>query len=320
MLALASKEWRLRLLVLAVLLDLLAVSLVVPLLPVRFRELGVSAKALGAVSSVYSLSQIVGGLALGALSDRALGRRGLLLLNFVGAGTAYAIVGWPGAGFAALVGSRVVVGLCKQTMTASTALVAELTEPGAERALWVGRISSAAQVSWIAGQSFGSFLNTYSDPRYPSAVAVALYVVDFALVALLLPAGSSAAAASPTSPRRSARLADKRAAEAPSLRKALLSSRAVAATAGARLAMACAHRAAFATRSVYELERWDLDRGDAAYLSAFKSVVGVLSSWSGTGAVGFFFDAGAATPSRRRRGRDADSPSSRGDARDVAIP
>ena len=37
-----------------------------------------------------ALAQIVGGLALGALSDRSLGHRGLLLLSFVGAATAYA--------------------------------------------------------------------------------------------------------------------------------------------------------------------------------------------------------------------------------------
>ncbi len=122
-----QKNAQLWVLVVVVLLDLLAVSLVVPLLPARYRELGVGAKALGFASSAYSLAQIVGGLALGALSDRSLGHRGLLLLSFVGAATAYAIVGWPGATFYTLVGSRVVVGLCKQTMTASTALVAVRT-------------------------------------------------------------------------------------------------------------------------------------------------------------------------------------------------
>ena len=94
-----QKTTQLWVLVVVVLLDLLAVSLVVPLLPARYRELGVGAKALGFASSAYSLAQIVGGLALGALSDRSLGHRGLLLLSFVGAATAYAIVGWPGATF-----------------------------------------------------------------------------------------------------------------------------------------------------------------------------------------------------------------------------
>ena len=123
-----SRESRLRVLVLVVFLDLLAVSLVVPLLPAKFRSFGVSKRAYGLISSTcarvflmlssvfsrlhqcvnatstsrvggdkqqtfasarrYSLSQIVGGLTLGALSDRHLGRRGLLLLSFTGAAAA----------------------------------------------------------------------------------------------------------------------------------------------------------------------------------------------------------------------------------------
>ena len=273
-----TRENQKRVIVGAVLLDLLAVSLVVPLLPARFRELGVSSKALGLVGSTYSVAQIVGGLALGALSDGALGRKGLLLLNFVGAGSAYAMVGWPSAPFEVLVLSRVVVGLCKQTMTASTALMTELTEPGAERALWIGRVSSAAQVSWIAGQSLGGYLNSFGDARYPSAVAVGLYAFDFALISLALPAGAAAAA----EPRGAKARAESLAAR---LKRTVLASRDVAAVCVARLALAFAGRAAAVTRQLYELERWDLTRGDAAYLGTFKSFVGVLSSWHLAGAL-----------------------------------
>ena len=279
-----SRENQKRVIVAAVLLDLLAVSLVVPLLPARFRELGVSSKALGLVGSTYSVAQIVGGLALGALSDRALGRKGLLLVNFVGAGVAYAIVGLPRATFEVLVLSRVVVGLCKQTMTASTALVTELTEEGAERALWIGRISSAAQVSWIAGQSFGGYLNSFGDPRYPSAVAVGLYAFDFALVSAALPSAAgrapavAVAVAAPPPPPEEESFAAR-------LRRTLFANRAVAAVAAARLALAFSNRAAAVTRQLYELERWDLTRGDAAYLSSFKSLVGVFASWQLAGAL-----------------------------------
>lgn len=280
-----SRENQKRVIVAAVLLDLLAVSLVVPLLPARFRELGVSSKALGLVGSTYSVAQIVGGLALGALSDRALGRKGLLLVNFVGAGVAYAIVGLPRATFEVLVLSRVVVGLCKQTMTASTALVTELTEEGAERALWIGRISSAAQVSWIAGQSVGGYLNSFGDPRYPSAVAVGLYAFDFALVSAALP--SAAARASAVAVAVAAAPPEKEEEEsfAARLRRTLFANRAVAAVAAARLALAFSNRAAAVTRQLYELERWDLTRGDAAYLSSFKSLVGVFASWQLAGAL-----------------------------------
>ena len=81
------------------------------------------------------------------------------------------------------------MGLCKQTMTASTALVADRPEtaPGPERATWVGRIASASQASWLVGQSVGAYLNRFGDPRVPSACAVGLYVVCFVVASATLP-------------------------------------------------------------------------------------------------------------------------------------
>lgn len=274
-----SPEGQRRVLVVAVGVDLLAVSLVVPLLPARFRELGLSAAHYGFVQSTYSAAQIVGGLGIGYLGDRGLGRRGILLLNFCGAAAAYAIVGAPSAGVAALVFSRVVVGLCKQTMMASTALMADLTAPGPDRALWIGRLSSAAQCAWVAGQSLGGWLNARGSPLLVSCVAVALYALDFCLVAAALPAAPGGGATKEESPK-----AD-RAPRAAAPLRSLLSSPAVAGVCATRLALSFAGRAANATRAIYELDRWDLTRGDAAYLSSFKSLVGVLSSWFLAGAL-----------------------------------
>lgn len=45
-----------------VFIDLFAVSLVVPQLPIRYRELGVSPVVIGLLGSVYSATQIIGGL------------------------------------------------------------------------------------------------------------------------------------------------------------------------------------------------------------------------------------------------------------------
>ena len=107
---------------LAVFLDLLGVMLVVPNLIHRFKELGISTANYGLVSSVYSASQIVGGLLIGYLGDNVLGRKRVLLLSFAGAGLSYLLVGVADS-LGLLVLSRVVVGLVKQTMTTSTALV-----------------------------------------------------------------------------------------------------------------------------------------------------------------------------------------------------
>ena len=59
----------------AVFIDLFAVSLIVPMLPVRMKELGMNPVAIGTLSSIYSAAQIVGGLGLGVLGDRLEDRR-----------------------------------------------------------------------------------------------------------------------------------------------------------------------------------------------------------------------------------------------------
>ncbi|CAN0307900.1 unnamed protein product, partial [Ectocarpus sp. 12 AP-2014] len=106
--------------------DMLSVALVVPLLSSYFRDLNISTEQYGLMSSAYSLSQIVGGLVLGALSDRALSRRSVLLISFLGSALSYGTIGLSSSLTMLLVG-RVVVGLVKQTMTISTAIVSEHT-------------------------------------------------------------------------------------------------------------------------------------------------------------------------------------------------
>lgn len=68
------------------------------------------------MTSVYSLSQIVGGLVLGALSDRAVSRRLVLLVSFLGSALSYGMIGLSSSLNMLLVG-RVIVGLVKQVCT-----------------------------------------------------------------------------------------------------------------------------------------------------------------------------------------------------------
>ena len=130
---------------LAVFVDLLGVALVVPNLVHRFRELGGSPSSFGVLSSAYAASQLVGGLLIGYLGDCVIGRKKTLLISFVGAGVSYLVVGLTHT-LPLLVVSRVLVGLTKQTMTVSTALVAELTSEEV-RTESLGRLSSATTPS-----------------------------------------------------------------------------------------------------------------------------------------------------------------------------
>jgi len=126
-----------------VMVDMLSVSLVVPLLHQYYKNAGVhSASQREMLSSLYSSSQIAGGLIIGALSDLGyLSRRRILFLSFIGSAVSYAMI--VAGSLPYLVFSRVCVGLVKQTMTVSTSLLAKCTTDS-DRATYLGRITASS--------------------------------------------------------------------------------------------------------------------------------------------------------------------------------
>ena len=175
-----------------VFLDMFCVSLVVPLLFEYFKDAGVTeASQRELLSSIYSFSQIVGGLMIGALADsNVLSRRTVLLLSFVGSAVAYALIVLDN--FVALVLSRVVVGLVKQTMTVSTTLLANYTTP-ANRAKHMGRLSASLTVAWTIGPATGALLYKNVDRRAPPLLASGIFLVNVLLALLLLPSDGTSA-------------------------------------------------------------------------------------------------------------------------------
>ena len=76
---------------LAIILDVTAVGLVVPLLAAYSRSLGAGARFTGLLQATYGLAQLIGANVLGGLSDTA-GRRTMLLLSTVGGAIGYALL------------------------------------------------------------------------------------------------------------------------------------------------------------------------------------------------------------------------------------
>jgi len=106
--------------------------------------------------SVFSASQIVGGLLLGALTDaKFLRKKTVLFISFGGSAIAYLMIAY--GGFTALILSRILVGLIKQTMTISYSLLTACTAPET-RSRNVGRIQSSSTAAWILGPSTGALL------------------------------------------------------------------------------------------------------------------------------------------------------------------
>ncbi len=173
-------------LLLLVLIDMFAVSLVVPLLFQYYKSAGVNnAGQRELLSSLFSTSQIVGGLLMGLVTDaRCVRRKSLLFLSFAGSALSYALIAY--GGFTALVCSRVLVGLVKQTMTVTTAMLTSWTSR-TTRAHYMGRLSAASTVAWIVGPSVGAMLYRYVDPRAPALLACVLFVTNILLAAKCLP-------------------------------------------------------------------------------------------------------------------------------------
>ena len=88
--------------------------------------------------------------------------------------------------------SRVVVGCVKQTMTASKAMAAEwaaageLGTGGGSAAEYMALVSSAASAAWVLGSAVTGPVRQLH-PLAPSAIALALYATDAAVVLFLLP-------------------------------------------------------------------------------------------------------------------------------------
>ena len=174
---------------LLVLIDMFAVSLVVPLLFQYYKEAGItSASQREWLSSLFSSSQIVGGILMGLVTDAEfVSRQTLLYVSFAGSAVSYALIVY--GGLPALVVSRILVGLVKQTMTVTTTMLTHSTTP-AQRGQAMGRLTAASTVAWIVGPTAGALLFQYVHPTAPALMACALFVGNMALAALILPTAS----------------------------------------------------------------------------------------------------------------------------------
>lgn len=170
-------------------IDMFSVALVVPLLNQYYKDAGVlSASLRELLGSLFSSSQILGSLLMGALSDSGiLSRRKILYISFLGSALSYSLIVF--GEFRSLLISRVIVGGVKQTFTISTSMISSYTTPG-ERTRHIGQLSSCSTGAFIVGPSVGSYLYKNIDKRAPAFLAASLFIMNFFLAVMLLPSES----------------------------------------------------------------------------------------------------------------------------------
>lgn len=162
-----------------VVLDILALGIVIPVLPVLVEEFlgGDTARAasvFGLFGTVWALMQFVFAPILGSLSDR-FGRRPVILLSCLGLGLDYVLMALAPTITWLFVG-RVLSGVTSASFATAGAYIADVT-PVERRAAGFGMIGAAFGVGFVLGPALGGVLGAV-DPRLPFWVAGGLALLN----------------------------------------------------------------------------------------------------------------------------------------------
>jgi MFS family permease len=151
--------------------DMVGLTMIVPLLPYYATGFGATATVIGVLISAFSIAQLVVSPVWGRLSDR-FGRRPAILLGLLITALAYA-----GFAFAATVTAlflwRVVQGIGGGTIGVVQAYVADASLPE-HRTRSLGWLSAVTSLGAVAGPALGSFLLALGGHRAPGLVSAGL--------------------------------------------------------------------------------------------------------------------------------------------------
>jgi MFS family permease len=159
--------------------DMVGLTMIIPLLPFYATELGASATVVGVLVSAFSVAQLSVAPVWGRFSDRY-GRRPAILAGLLLTACAYVIFAYAGSVLVLLV-SRLVQGLGGGTIGVVQAYVADASPPE-RRTKNLGWLSVVTSLGAVAGPAFGSLMISIGGRSAPglASAALALLVAGFA--------------------------------------------------------------------------------------------------------------------------------------------
>ncbi|MCX5788522.1 MAG: MFS transporter [Elusimicrobia bacterium] len=168
---------------LIVAVDVLGMTIILPLLPFYAERYGATPQLVGLLLMTYSLCQLVAGPVLGQLSDRH-GRRPLLIVSQLGTFAGFIILGFART-LPLIFFSRFLDGITAGNLSLAQAYISDVTEPE-ERAKSFGIIGIAFGMGFLFGPALSGFLAQF-DYRYPAWAAATLSFTSVLCTYFLLP-------------------------------------------------------------------------------------------------------------------------------------
>jgi MFS family permease len=151
--------------------DMVGLTMIIPLLPYYATDFGASATTVGLLISAFSIAQLAVAPSWGRFSDRY-GRRPAILAGLLLTGGAYALFAFAGS-IAALLVSRLIQGAGGGTIGVVQAYVADAAPPD-QRTKSLGWLSVVTSLGAVAGPAFGSAMISVGGHRAPGLVSAIL--------------------------------------------------------------------------------------------------------------------------------------------------
>jgi MFS family permease len=168
---------------LVVLVDVLGLTIVLPLLPFYVEHHGASPIEVGLVTGVFAFCQLLSGPVLGSLSDRY-GRKPMLLLSQIGTLLGFVLLARASALWMIFV-SRIIDGVTAGNLSIAQAYIADVTEPK-DRAKSFALVGIAFGLGFLLGPAVSGWLANFGYAA-PVWLACALSATSILATAFLLP-------------------------------------------------------------------------------------------------------------------------------------